>query len=342
MKNSIRALGGSAALIVIAASLGAQNSQDLRVYKGEAVGQGGLALMTWGSGEAKESEEKVYVGNRSIKVTTHGRYQGARLVLQNPVDLKTAAADPTAYLQVTLSQAGKGTSGLGGDYGAMAGGPGGMSAMMGAMRRGRGLMGGGQSVPGGEGAAGGESGMKKQKPMSRLRLVLAATDGKKMETWLPLENATTTREDWKQLSIPVSMIAGLKESSGLIKEVQIFGDTPAVLYIGEVRVVRDETPIRVDDLPERTVAVNDQVQFNGSADAGVTPLVYEWDFDNSDGVAVDKTGKSINHRFRKSRREPGKTPGTFDSVPYIVTLTVRDLYGTKKPATRTTKVLVTL
>ena len=316
-------------------SLNAQGAGEVRVYKGEPVQQIGVAIAPWGSGEIRESEEKIYVGTKSLRVVTHGRYQGARLILQTPVDLKAAAADPTAYLVFTLTLANRDSSGgmgMGGDYGSM------MRNSMRGRPGGNGPGGIGAGGPSGPGpGASGEAGAMSQKPISKLRVVLVGTDGKRMETWLPLESATATREDWKQLAIPVSAIPGLKESAGTIKEVQVFGDTPAILYFGEVRVVRDETPIRVDDLPERTVAVNDPVQFVGSAEGGITPLVYEWDFDSQDGVAVDKDGKVVTHRFRKSKRD-----GQGNSQPFIVTLTVRDLHGIKKPSTRTTKVLVTL
>jgi hypothetical protein len=347
MKIAFRSAAGvatGALLVAGSVALKAQNASDLRVYKGESVAQVGVRLLPWGSGDAVESEEKVFVGNKSIKVTTHGRYQGARLVLQNPLDLKSVASDPTAYLLLTIALANRdssGSMGIGGDYGGIGGA---MGRMMQQGMRGRGGPGGPGGPPGGgyPGAQGGEgsTGMNKQKAISKVRVVLATTDNKKMEAWMPLESAVPTRDEWKQLAVPVSKINGLAASSGAIKEVQIFGDTPAILYVGEVRVMRDETPIRVDDLPERTVAVNDAVQFVGSADGGVTPLVYEWDFDNQDGVAPDKDGKVVTHRFRKSRRDQS-TMGR-DSLPYIVTLTVRDPYGIKKPATRTTKVLVTL
>ena len=334
----------AAALSAGAARLGAQNrSADLRIYKGEPIDQAGVALQSWGSGEARESEEKVYIGNKSIKVTTHGRYQGARLVLQNPLNLKAVQDDKFAYLVLTMALAARdssGSMGLGNDYGSMFGRPGaGGQGRFGAMFGRPGL---GQGQGQGQGAEGDLSGkMSRPKPISKLRVVLVSTDDKKMESWLPIETAVPVREDWKQIAVPVAAIGGLKDSSGVIKELEIFGDSPAILYLGEVRVMRDETPIRADDLPERTVAVNDSVQFTGSAEAGVTPLVYEWDFDDSDGIGVDKVGKTVSYKYRKSRRDP-KSPMGRDSAAYTVTLTVRDQYGLKQPIRRTTKVLVTL
>src|SRR5262249_4979323 len=100
---------------------------------------------------------------------------------------------------------------------------------------------------------------------------------------------------------------------------------------------KDETPIRVDELNERTVPVNDKVNFTASADAGVSPLKYEWDFNSSDGTDVDAEGRSVTHQFRKSLKD-----GQGNTLPYVVTLRVVDPYGLKKPVTRTTKVFVTL
>ena len=145
----LAAAGGALIVTLGVARLGAQGSSELRVYKGEAVGQVGLTLAPWGSGEVRESEDKVYVGSKSIRVTTHGRYQGARIVLQNPVDLKPVASDPNAYLQLTVALANRdstGSFGLGQDYGlgGRSGGPAGIGGALG------GAPGGGR--PGGPGA----------------------------------------------------------------------------------------------------------------------------------------------------------------------------------------------
>src|SRR6266513_500548 len=91
--------------ISAAAGIYAQGKGDLRLYKGEPVVQAGMTISSWGSGEVRESEDKVYIGGKSLKVTTHGRYQGARLLLQNPIDLKVVANDPSAYLQFTVALA---------------------------------------------------------------------------------------------------------------------------------------------------------------------------------------------------------------------------------------------
>jgi hypothetical protein len=64
---------------------------------------------------------------------------------------------------------------------------------------------------------------------------------------------------------------------------------------------------------------------------GISPLQYSWDFDNSDGLQEDATGQRVVHVFRKE----SPTLGNSDPKPYIVTLTVSDVSGAKKPERRT-------
>ena len=118
--------------------------------------------------------------------------------------------------------------------------------------------------------------LPKPKAIANLRIVLVTTDNKRLDTSLALDNARTQRETWKSLAIPVATINGLSESSGLVKEILFFGDNPGIIYLGQVRVLRDETPVHVDELAEQTVAKNDTVTFTASAEAGPTPLKYEW------------------------------------------------------------------
>ena len=310
----------------------AQNG-EIRVYAGDPAQQTGLGIKGWGSGEAQESEDHVYIGSKSLKIVTHGLYQGVRLVLPTALKLKGLMDDKSAYLQFLVVLPSKDTVGrMGGDY---FGGPGGLSGRGGR----RGGAGGPGGLEGGQGGAGGtgETRLIKPKPLANLRIVLVTSDNKRTETLLPLDSAVITREDWSTVATPLVALTGLKLTNGELKEVDIFGDSPATIYLGEVRVLRDETPIRVDDLSEQTIAVNDTVTFVASADAGVTPLKYEWDFDASDGVNVDAEGRVVKHKYRKSPKDSKN-----NTVPITVTLTVSDPYGLKKSVVRTTKVYVTL
>lgn len=304
---------------------------EIGIYKGDPPAQDGIALKSWGSGEAKESEEFIYTGSKSIRVTTQGRYQGARLVLQKPVDLSSLAADPTAYLELIIHLADKDTANTGfrGGYpGGMGGPPPGMMAGMMGGRGGPGGRGGGG--PGGRGDA---AKMVKAKPFANLRVVLVTTEDKRYDLNMPLDDAPRTQQEWRRFAVPVSAVGGGKGMSGAVKEILVFGDSPTNLYVGEIRVMHDDTPIHVGDLPEHVVPVNEEVTFTASAEAGASPLKYEWTFsagpDGGQAGGVDAEGRTVKHRFRKSG-------------DYTVLLKVSDPYGIKKPATTTTKVTVTL
>jgi len=319
----------AAAVLISASSIRANAQGEIRVYSGEPLGNG-ISALPWGSGEAKQSEEHVLMGSNSLKIITHGRYQGARLVLASPLNVKSMLADPSAYLQFMVVLPTKESIGrMGSEYGSMSG-------MMAGKLRGPTSGAGGGKFGGGESGTAGSL-LVKPKPVSGLRLVIRTSDGKRAETVLHADTSVRVRDDWNSLAVPLVALKDLKDSNGEIKELNIFGDAPATLYLGQVRVVRDETPIRVDELSERTVPVNDTVTFTGSATAGVSPLKYEWDFNSSNGVEVDAEGQTAKHKFRKSLKD-----GNGNTLPYIVTLKVVDPYGLKKPVTRTTKVFVTL
>jgi hypothetical protein len=107
------ALAGVAACAFAAAGAGQQQRQRA-VNSGGSVGNGRVSIALyagetgdvmpagWGSGKAEVSGENVLVGTRSLKVTTQGLYQGARLDFRNPVDLTQAFAAPNAYLRLQL------------------------------------------------------------------------------------------------------------------------------------------------------------------------------------------------------------------------------------------------
>lgn len=315
---------------------------EIPIYKGDPSQQAGIALMPWGSGDARDSEEYIRTGSRSIRITSHGAYQGAQLLLRRPVDIKSASQDPYAYLQFVLQLPEQQTrSGL------RAGLPGGLppDVMLGLPSGIPGVTGrAGRTRSGGRrgrddefgmglglGAGTQRTGVVKPKPLENIRVVLVTTDDRQIEVRLPTENARPDNTGWTSLAVPLVTIPGLKESNGQIKEIRIFGDTPCTLYLGEARVVYDETPIRVDPLAEVVVPANSTVTFTASAHAGASLLKYEWDFDTQGEFQPDAEGRVVKHKYRKSRE-----------TDYIVTLRVSDIYGIKKPVMVTTKVHVTL
>jgi hypothetical protein len=162
--------------------------------------------------------------------------------------------------------------------------------------------------------------------MKQMRVVVVTADGKQYEAVAPFDPPITDQEGWFPIGIALGAFKGLSPDAK-IKEIRVFGDAYGVFYVGEIRVATDPTPITGDAGEEQIVAANDLVRLEARASAGITPLKYSWDFDASDGIQEDAIGKVVTTRYRK----PGE---------YIVTLTVTDVFGLKKPFVATTKVTV--
>ncbi len=162
--------------------------------------------------------------------------------------------------------------------------------------------------------------------MKQMRVVIVTEDGKQYEAVAPFDPPLTDQEGWFPIGIALGAFRGLP-ADARIREIRVFGDAYGVFYVGEIRVATDPTPITGDAGEEQIVAANDLVRLEARASAGITPLKYSWDFDASDGIQEDAVGKVVTTRYRK----PGE---------YIVTLTVTDVFGLKKPFVATTKVTV--
>jgi hypothetical protein len=310
-------------------------ASGLRIYNGQPGASTGIHALAWGSGEVREVEDQVFSGSKSIKVVSHGMYQGLRLVHTRPIDAKALLASKNAYIKLTLilPDPNKTSSSSGGGLGSPGspGLPGGL---------GGGRLGGGR--PGGQGL-GGPGGLNsganqrtvKPRPVKNLRVVLATTDGKKGSAVIPTEAATTNQDGWSRLSVPVGAFRGLEGSNGMLSEVHIFLDSIGTLNIGEITTTEDDTPIQVDDLSEQTIAVNDTVVLTGNATGGDAPLRYTWTISPVgqtpalDSVPPDAEGRVLRYQFRKSG-------------DYEIVLTVRDFFGLKKPVSTKFKIIVTL
>src|ERR1043166_8025157 len=70
----------------------------LTIFRGDNVQNAGITLAGWGSGAIEEDTQKVYNGSESLKIMTHGLYQGAILTRNKPVDLGPYLGNKHAYL----------------------------------------------------------------------------------------------------------------------------------------------------------------------------------------------------------------------------------------------------
>ncbi|MCX7924236.1 MAG: PKD domain-containing protein [Fimbriimonadales bacterium] len=312
---------------------------DATLYAGQPAADSGITLRSWGSGTIEDSAETTFVGSRSIKVLTRGMLSGGWIVFNSPRDLRSDLNAPDKVIRFTLrfpgvSGASGGAAAPGGASGAPRGGPG-FGGEGGAPRGGPGFggEGGGPQAPGGFGGpAAGGAGQSTAPNLRELRLAFETSDGKRTETLLPLQNLRTEESGWQSISLPLSAIAGLRETNGQITKIGLFGDTTGVFYIGEIRTVSETAPmqgyIAVQNAfgsvftsrshSRLSIASGDELVFFGVVEGVSTPVEYRWSFD--DPSQVDGVGNVVRRRFPKRGN-------------YTVYLTIADAHGNRPPTT---------
>ncbi|HMS55774.1 MAG TPA: PKD domain-containing protein [Fimbriimonadaceae bacterium] len=290
-----------------------------------------ITLRGWGSGTIAETDEVSYEGAFSVRVSTRNLFQGGLMSLGSPVDWAAAFGDDSNMLRLafrvadgpmTLGGGGGGGAGLkGGGGGGRPGSPDGDTGGQ--------LGGGGGRNPGsGGGAAGGGQMTQTAAPLKRIRVIMTTTDGMKSEAYIPVANASADSRGWQSVAIPLKRIDGFAKTNKIIKELGFSGDATTTFYVGDMRVVSDQTPISGEiKTGNLNLALNDEVEFRGSGFGGSSVLKFTWDFDDKDGIQEDAEGVVVKRKFRKA--------GT-----YKVTLTVSDMYGLKKSASSSINVVV--
>jgi len=319
------------------------------IYTGTATAAEGIRLGGWGSGLATEDKTYRTIGDNSIRIETNGYYAGARITFEQPRDMTDEKAKPDGFLEFIIRfQPGKAkpasSSGPGGGYpgggapGApgglgLSGGPGGPGGFGGELPGGPGFFGGG--VPGAT-----DSGEAAITPDTRkMKVVLVCEEGTFVASHFPVMLQPASEEGWFSVAIPYVAFKGMEKATTVrLNEVRIFGDAKDTFWIGEIKTTTDDEPITVDPLDDLEVSVGEAVEFRSTASGGISPLSYSWDFDLSDSIQEDANGPGVVHVFRK---ESPPVPGQAGELqPYVVTLTVSDLSGAKRPVRRQTSVIV--
>ncbi len=304
------------------------NAQDSYIFRGDPKAVSGITISGWGSGTVEEDINNHISGTLSYKIQTHGQFQGASVKLGKPVNLGGYVNNKNAFLQFTVKVI---ENGAGSKTGSKAGGllgggpPGGFPGGGGPP--------GGFPGGGGAGGAGGQQSSKKTqyqdaKEIQNVRIQLVNTQGQASEMLFPLDQAGEST-GWSVLSVPISSIPNIKADNAEINEIRIFGDAPGTMYLGQARIAIDATPITVERIEDKPALPRaNSYTYRVKATAGILPLKVSWDFDESDGIQEEKEGRAIKHSFYKS--------GIF-----VVTVTVKDVYGLRTPVVRTFKVNVT-
>jgi hypothetical protein len=307
------------------ASVPLSNSQIVptQIYQGvRSIKEQKISLAGWGSGTISETEGIGYEGNKSIRVSTRNYFQGGNLVLGNPVDLAKSYDDKSDLLTLTffLDDAGwvYGTTDKSADTKGS------------DVLKGRG--GGPQRMTSTKNQLKVNGAPPPFKPkIKSLRMIITTTDEKHSEVYIPVDTSRSASDNfgWRSVSVPLQSINGLDRTNKIVKEVALSADTYATMYVGGLDVRNDQTPIegRVNNVTKLNLALGDKVALTAQGNGGSSVLVYNWDFDSSDGLQIDAEGANVVHQFRQA----GK---------FKVTLTISDLYGLKKPYVTTFPVTV--
>jgi hypothetical protein len=320
--------------ILFLLALGIALPQELLIFNGQPLSELKIQAGGWGSGTLAESKDIIYKGTISLKLISYNYYEGGRLDFSTPLDLSSYIKNPYAFLRFRIFPTtspvattfpgaggfmpGGGALGAGGMFVAPPGAPGGM--MGGAP----GMPGGAPGMPGGMQFPGGAYPSVYQ--LKSFRIVLICEDGLLVSEDFPFEMQMVMGERFYSVAIPFNTFKG--NGNGRVKRMLIFTNSPQTIYIGQISVLVDDTPITVV-VPSKNILarVNTYVQFSALARAGVSSLRYTWDFDDSNGIQEEAIGRVVFHSFTK--------PGT-----YNVTVTVSDLAGVKKPVQEKIKVEV--
>jgi hypothetical protein len=285
----------------------------------------GINLTGWGSGTVAESDEVAYEGVNSIRISTRNFFQGGLIQFRNAVNVGDKFSDKAQLLLFTINIPGAGTTlGGGGNApgrgGAMAGGGGG--ALAGGSAAGD----EGFGSPGRGGAAGAAAGQ--EKPVTRLRVVVTTSDGKRSEGFLDVTTSVKDQRGWFKAGLPLQGISGLDKTNKQITGIAISADATTTMYVGAVEVTTDTSPIFVEPtIKEYNVGSGQEASFSAIGFAGATPVRFVWDFNAADGIQEEAEGSTVRRRFR--------APGT-----YTVTVTGVDVFGLKKPFSATIRVTV--
>lgn len=262
------------------------------IYEGNPLDTKVMWLGSWGSGWIEESTLNTYIGNRSLKVTPRDLYTGGRIDFVTLLDMTPAFKAPDIYFQVVTKFWGAQT---GADELSVALGTPGSTDLY-----------GGTYTPG--------------KQVRKMRLVFFLEDGTAMECQSDVSSYRVGEDGWLVMSFPMAAIKGKTDLPQYkVKRLVITGDGTEPFHIGEIRTMRDSTPITADAGGDQEVSKNYSIAFQGYAQAGASAAKYSWDFDKLNGIQEEAVGDLVYHRFTKAGN-------------YIVTLTVSDVFGLKNPS----------
>ncbi|MBI3721184.1 MAG: hypothetical protein HY248_01410, partial [Fimbriimonas ginsengisoli] len=247
-----------------------------------------IALTAWGSGTVAESDETAFEGTKSIRISSRNFFQGGILSFGSPINLSEAFSDTNNLVRLTFRFADsnmtipggpnpQGNPGRGGGRGGDGYAPviPGVSIGFGFMQRGGGGEGGGggqgQPQPGAQPVA-----VRPPVPpalLDTIRVIVTTTDNLKSELYLPVANSSRAERGWRTTSFPLQAVSGFARTNKVVRQIAVSLESTATMFVGDIRVVQDSTPISVDvNATTLNLALNDKVTLRARGFAGSTLL----------------------------------------------------------------------
>ena len=264
---------------------------EVRIFKGDDPSLDGIDLGNWGSGTAAKSKEQILDGSWSIKITTQGLYAGGRMDFTRPVTLFSGGVDKGRYVQFAFFFP-KDTKvvnpALGTDY---------YSDIE------------PYTIP----------------PANKIRFVFISDAGESIAVEEPTCKLDPD-DNWMRVAVPLIKLKTSDDVTDFrLKRLLVMTDVPTTLALGEMKLVTDSSPIKVEALSTQSVIITEQVLWVAEANGGVSSLKYSWDFDAVNGTQRESTGMIGRYIYLRG--------GTF-----TITLTVSDVDGVKTPVNVVTTV----
>lgn len=304
-------------------------SNEVFIYRGGALSQAGISVGSWGSGKASESQERTLSGSHSIKITSQSLYSGGRIDFSNPVELYSSDPEPDRYLVFSFFFEDKPklidpSAGTGNEIDADPYYMPTVSKIRFVFVDDKGIM---TSIM--------EPTTKVDEDDNWVRVAVPLRKIKLQED-MEIDRLLKDLAANKNLKDPASAKSSISQGPYKLARLLIFSDISATFSLGEIKLVTDSTPIKAEINGTSMIGSNIKAFFLGATEGGLAPLKYSWDFNADDGIQEECTGMVGSHIYVSNR----DIPKDEFSKDFVITLTVSDIDGIKKPAVTTFKVTV--
>lgn len=306
-----------------AAPVAAAQPGEVVLYDGEAPDQAGLSFAAWGNGDVQDSTDVSFSKGHALKIMTLDSYQGAKLTFKRPADLGDVLADKTRYISFVLRLTRYPRTFPPSAAATVSQDPNNPTPAP------DNTIDNPQPAPA---DAGQTSATTTDLPVLKsLHLIFTLANGTQSDVQRSLPDSALGAaglDRWMTLSVPLSAMGFAAGTGGSpLQSITLSGDDFAVMYIGQIKLIHDTTPLTCFAGDQQSVTPDQVVTLQGTADGGASDLQYSWDFDAKDGVTDQAQGQTVIAQYASEG-------------DYTVTLTVRDADGLKKPVTSTTVIHV--